>query len=149
MTNLAHDLFLDRTRQELSRATRYCLYLSLVVIDISDFAYMLAEHSRLGGSLTDSIYVPLAAGIRETVRSSDVVSSCDHQRIGILLMEVSGTGLATVAERVRGFTRDFLRGKLDLPQTSLVKVYTASFPGEVTSFSQLVSQFAKGRGTIH
>ena len=62
-------------------------------------------------------------------------------------MEVSEPGLACVADRVQTFTRDFLRGQLDLPEASLVRVYAASFPEEVTSGYRLPFLIEDGAGT--
>lgn len=149
MENLPHHLFLDRARQEMSRAERYCLYLSIVILDVSDFARVFSGETQRAQSIARAICDQLAESLKQVIRSSDVVSDYEKNRIGLLLMETSGPGLQGVVERVGAFASDFLRGQLDAGRRQLVRVYAASFPDEVTTFSQLVTGFATNSEVVH
>jgi hypothetical protein len=91
----------------------------------------------------------MTLGLKQVLRSSDLVSEHENCRIGVLILEASGGGLDRVVERIRGFADDFLRGQIDSSYDPIVRVYKASFPEEFTAFSQLVKQLARGRELVN
>jgi hypothetical protein len=149
LSNLSHNLFLERTRQEMSRAERYCLYLSIVVVDVSDFARAFQGRAEGRREVLGTICGQLAERLGHVVRTSDVVSGFEKNRVALLLMEASGPGLEKVVNRVQAFVSDFLQGQVDVAFRPLVRVYAASFPEEVTAFSHLVSRISGNSELVH
>jgi GGDEF domain-containing protein len=135
--------FVDRTRQELSRAERYCLFLSVILIDMNDLSRALANRN-LGEKIDlDEVCRAVEKNLRESLRASDIVSPCEKHRIGLLLMETSRSGLEIVRRRIDSFLRDFLRAALRLPFEPEVTVKDASFPEEPDQFSDLAETLAR------
>jgi len=129
--------FIERTRQELSRAERYCLFLSIMLIDLSEFSRALGKRKNVSAAAAESLAERLENGLRQTVRDSDVVASFDRNRVGLLLMETSRTGLKVVKERIEGFLRDYLRGAFQIPFEPVYQIKAASFPEEPDTFGKL------------
>jgi GGDEF domain-containing protein len=134
-----HELFLERTRQEVSRSERYCLFLSLVLVDLNDFIRAVANREH--GDQVDPLTVTsgIARGLKQSLRNSDVVSSLEKNRMGVLLMETSMSGLETVQNRIESFIRDYLKGELRLPFEPPIEIQTASYPEESERFTDLTS----------
>ncbi len=129
--------FFERTRQELSRAERYCLFLSIMLIDLSEFARALGKRKHLSSDAAESLAERLETGLRQTVRDSDVVASFDRNRVGLLLMETSRTGLKVVKDRIENFVKDYLRGAYQVPFEPTYQITSASFPEEPDTFGKL------------
>ncbi len=135
--------FVDRTRQELSRAERYCLFLSVILIDMNDLSRAVANRN-LGEKVDlDEVCRAVEKNLRDSLRASDIVSPCEKHRIGLLLMETSRSGLEVVRRRIDSFLRDFLRAALRLPFDPEVTVKDASFPEEPDQFSSLAESLAR------
>ena len=140
--------FVDRTRQELSRAERYCLFLSVILIDMNDLSRAVANR-KLGDRISlDDVCREVEKNLRGSLRASDIVSPCDRHRIGLLLMETSRSGLDVVKRRVDGFLRDYLRAALRLPFDPELVIKDASFPEEPDQFSELSENLARYQATI-
>ena len=146
---LASDFsFVDRTRQELSRAERYCLFLSVLLIDMNDLSRAVANRN-LGDKINlEEVCREVEKNLRSSLRASDIVSGCERHRIGLLLMETSRSGLEVVKRRVDGFLRDYLRAALRLPFDPEVSIKDASFPEEPDQFSELAEQLSRAQGAI-
>ena len=137
--------FMERTRQELSRAERYCLFLSILLIDLSEFSRALGKRKHISPAAAESLAERLETGLRQTVRDSDVVASFDRNQVGLLLMETSRTGLKIVKERIEAFVRDYLRGAYQVPFEPIYQIKAASFPEEPDTFGKL-TRFAVVEG---
>lgn len=129
--------FAERARQELSRAERYCLFLSMILIDMNDLSRAIANRQNPEGIDLQAICKDVEKNLRESLRASDVVAPCNENRIGLLLMETSRSGLEVVKKRVDSFVRDYLRAALRLPFDPEVVVKDASFPEEPEQFADL------------
>ncbi|MCK4857661.1 MAG: hypothetical protein KAT58_06825 [candidate division Zixibacteria bacterium] len=149
MPSDSHQSFLIRARQEIKRAERYCLFLSLVVVDIGAFIKEIVGRSEMEKIDLDSVCREIKQGIGETVRSCDVVARIDQGRVALLLVETPRAGMEKATERIRSFALDFLRGQLELPVESRISVETASFPEEITRFSRLVASFGEEKQPVH
>ncbi len=140
--------FVDRTRQELSRAERYCLFLSVILIDMNDLSRAVANRN-LGDKINlGEVCREVEKNLRGSLRASDIVSTCERHRIGLLLMETSRSGLEVVKRRVDGFLRDYLRAALRLPFDPEVTIKDASFPEEPDQFSELSQNLSLGQPAI-
>lgn len=152
MTELtANHTFSFRARQEVSRAERYCLFLSLMLIDTKELSRALQARKSSPEMSDDDLRLRIEEGVRGAVRASDVVSAFEQNRIGVLLMETSRAGLEIVKQRINLFLVDYLRGTLQLPFEPAVSIRDASFPEESEQFNQLAqllgrNQAASGNG---
>lgn len=148
MTQEISQNFVDRTKQELSRAERYCLFLSMILIDMNDIKRAVANR-HLGDKVDlDDVCRSVEKNLRGTLRASDIVSSCDQHRIGLLLMETSRSGLEIVKRRVDVFLREYLRAALKLPFDPEVAIKDASFPEEPDQFSELAQRLSRSRAAV-
>lgn len=138
--------FVDRTKQELSRAERYCLFLSMILIDMNELSRAVANRN-LGEKIDlEDVCREVEKNLRGSLRASDIVSPCDRHRIGLLLMETSRSGLEVVKRRVETFLRDYLRAALRLPFEPEVAIKDASFPEEPDQFSNLAEYLSRFPG---
>jgi hypothetical protein len=135
----SHQQFLERTQLEISRAERYCLFLSLVLIDLSDFVRAVVKRQEQLKIDLDSVCVQIEAGLRSSLRLSDVISTFEKNRMGILLVETSKANLDGVKKRIETFVLDYLKGGLSLPFDPQLDVRTASYPEDVDRFAALTS----------
>lgn len=126
-----------RARQEMSRAERYCLFLSLMLIDMNELSRALAARTSGIEVGAEELRRHIEDGVRSALRASDVVASYDQSRIGVLLMETSRSGLEIVKQRISAFLIDYLRGTLQLPFEPAVTIRDASFPEESEQFIEL------------
>lgn len=94
-----HRHFYDRLGQEVARAKRYELSLSLLIIDIDDFKrYNDAFGHRAGDAVLHDVAALLKMGTRQNV---DLVARYGGEEFAIILPSTGVDGAVTVGERVR------------------------------------------------
>jgi diguanylate cyclase (GGDEF)-like protein len=99
--------FQVRLREEVTRANRYDLKLSLIFIDIDHFKIVNDRHGhQCGDEILKEASQLLAAGIGELdllsrLRKSDIIARYGGEEFVIILPETAAGGAATVAERLR------------------------------------------------
>lgn len=90
----AHEAgFLDRIRQEVERAKRFDLGLSLLLLDVE--AQALDPHALRG------LVADLVALVRAELRGSDVLGFVGQARIAALLVHTDVSGIGAVVSRVQ------------------------------------------------
>lgn len=146
-SNTNHN-FGRRTRQELSRAERYCLFLSMMLIDMNELSRALQARKQANDLSPEDLRIRIEEGVRGAVRASDVVAAFENNRIGVLLMETSRTGLEIVKNRINSFLMDYLRGTLQLPFEPALSIRDASFPEESEQFMELTLQVNRVQPTL-
>jgi hypothetical protein len=137
VVNESHQRFLERTQMEISRAERYCLFLSLILVDLGDFARAVVNRQEQLKIDLDSICSQIELGLRSSLRLSDVISTFEKNRMGILLVETSKANVENVRKRIETFVHDFLKGGVSLPFEPTLDVRTASYPEDSDRFSAL------------
>ena len=94
-----HRYFYDRLAQEVARAQRYELPLSLLMIDIDDFK---AYNDRFGHRAGDTVLSDMAVRIKSQTRQRvDFVARYGGEEFAIILPSTPVQGAATVGERLR------------------------------------------------
>jgi diguanylate cyclase (GGDEF)-like protein len=94
-----HRHFYERLAQEVARAQRYGLALSLLIIDIDDFkSYNDAFGHRAGDSLLHDVALMLKTETRHNV---DLVARYGGEEFAIILPSTGAEGAAVVGERLR------------------------------------------------
>jgi len=98
------DYFMTRLTQEIDRANRYQLPLSLLMIDIDNFKLV---NDTLGHPQGDAVLKIIAKVLRKEVRAIDLVGRYGGEEFIIMLPETgygddaSASGALVVAERIR------------------------------------------------
>lgn len=117
--------FKDRIESELSRAIRYELKLSMLVIDVDSFK---SVNDRFGHLAGDTVLKEISRRILETVRLSDVVVRYGGDEFVVLLTDTDKEAAKIVAEHVRKAVSDLtvaIDGKA-IPVS--ISIGAASFP---------------------
>lgn len=92
-----HRYFRDRLRDEFRRASRYDDPVSLVLMDIDQFAGLNEKH---GASVGDQVVKDVARLLKKTVRDTDLLSRYSGGGFAMVLPKTHVAGALTVAERV-------------------------------------------------
>jgi diguanylate cyclase (GGDEF)-like protein len=94
-----HRYFYDRLAQEVARAQRYDLPLSLLMIDIDDFkAYNDRSGHRAGDALLRQLGVVLRSQTRQQI---DLVARYGGEEFAVILPSTGVTGAARAGQRLR------------------------------------------------
>jgi diguanylate cyclase (GGDEF)-like protein len=111
--------FATRIEEEIERARRYSLELSLLLIDVDDFKRLNDELGHLAG---DYLLRQIAEVLKRSVRVFDVCTRFGGEEFAIL-MPGSGTGNALiVAERIRSRVEQASREAGPLPPHTRITV---------------------------
>jgi len=95
---LNHDHFRERFDQEMARARRYALPLTLLMADLDGFK---AYNDSQGHLFGDRALALLAALIMQSARASDLVSRYGGEEFAVLLPQTDLAGGIARAERIR------------------------------------------------
>ncbi len=99
-----HRYFYDRLAQEVARAQRYDLPLSLLMIDIDDFkAYNDRSGHRAGDALLRQLGVVLRSQTRQQI---DLVARYGGEEFAVILPSTGVAGAARAGERLRDAIND-------------------------------------------
>ena len=113
----------ERIEQELARATRHDLPLSIVLADIDDFKSL---NDRFGHRYGDEALRDFAALCSDELRGADLVCRVGGEEFAIVLPHVAEHDALVTAERLRRAVRDGLGDPDGRPLTASFGV--ASFP---------------------
>ena len=99
LTGLFNRRYFDaRLREEIGRARRYSLDLSLLTIDVDNFKTLNDSHGHLAG---DAVLRGIAKVLRRSVRVFDVCIRCGGDEFAILAPGSGAGNAAQSAERIR------------------------------------------------
>jgi diguanylate cyclase (GGDEF)-like protein len=93
-----HRYFQEQLCIELSRAQRYDLNFSIVIVDVDNFKDINDTYGHIAG---DEILRRLAAYIKKTTRESDIVARYGGDEFVMLLPETPKDGAAALCNRIR------------------------------------------------
>ena len=94
-----HRYFYERLAQEVARANRYGLPLSLLVIDVDDFK---RYNDRFGHRVGDAVLHDLAALLKAQTRQQvDLAARYGGEEFAVILPSTGSEGAAVVGERLR------------------------------------------------
>jgi diguanylate cyclase (GGDEF)-like protein len=89
---------LSRLEEELDRAGRYGRQLSIVLVDLDHFKRLNDSYGHMAG---DRVLNSVARGLRDNVRSVDVVGRYGGEEFMIVLPETDPDSAASLAEKLR------------------------------------------------
>lgn len=99
LTNLFnHRYFHEQLLEEIYRAERYKRSLSIIMLDIDDFAYYNQNHGYAAG---DSVLKQTAIIIKENTRQADVISRYGPEEFTVILPESKLKEALLVGEKIR------------------------------------------------
>ena len=91
-------VFFERLEAELARSKRHGNPLSLMMVDVDHFKTINDRH---GHQVGDVVLADIAKGLREALRTADVVARYGGEEFAIILPETDITEATRAAERVR------------------------------------------------
>lgn len=109
----------ERVEQEIARWQRHHRPMSLLVLDLDNFAAINSEYSRETG---DEILVHVSTVIKQSLRTLDMVVRFGGEEFAILLPETNEMGAQIVAERLRMELESQIILPLVMPITASVGV---------------------------
>lgn len=118
---------IERCEQEISRAKRYNLPVSCLLIDVDSFKTV---NDTYGHPVGNEVLRELAGLLRSSVRGSDTIGRFGGEEFLIVLPQTDRDGAVVLAERLRRAVEinRFKVGRWDVGVT--VSVGVATFPGE-------------------
>jgi len=90
--------FMTRYDDEFSRAAKYKLSLSLLIIDLDHFKQINDTYGHLSG---DMVLKKVSSMIRESIREVDFSCRFGGEEFAVVLSETDKAGVLMVAERIR------------------------------------------------
>jgi diguanylate cyclase (GGDEF)-like protein len=109
--------FLELIEKELSRARRFELPVSLVMLDIDHFKRINDTHGHLAG---DRVLQRFADVVRAELRKEDVLVRYGGEEFCVLVPDVAGPGAVTLAGRIRAAVarEPFVIDGIEIPVTT-------------------------------
>jgi diguanylate cyclase (GGDEF)-like protein len=90
--------FHTRLMEELDRAKRYNLPLSLAMVDVDFFKTVNDRHGHLAGDL---VLERLAEALKKETRLSDIVARYGGEEFGLIMPYVDNRNVSMIGERIR------------------------------------------------
>lgn len=132
-----HRIFSQMLKEELSRALRYRLPLSLVMFDVDNFKWFNDTYGHPDG---DKVLRAVADILRETLRKCDIPFRYGGEEFIALLPETAREPAMMVAERIRQAIENESRRFLPetIPHGVTVSVGVAAFPADADTADSLL-----------
>ena len=129
--------FKEQLQQELTRATRYNLNVSLVIMDIDHFKHY---NDRNGHPAGDAVLKKLSALLMTNVRSMDLAVRYGGEEFCLVLVETNKSAAGVAAEKIRKLIEDNSFEFEDSQPDGKLTISTgvATFPEDGTAFNELV-----------
>jgi hypothetical protein len=119
--------FRDIALMELKRAERYRNFLSLLVLNLSEFLSTAGRRKITSDEEATRFMESLINRIQKGARETDVISGARNAHLVMLLPETNQVGAEIAAKRFRKLLSEFLADYLDSD-------YRFDIPLEITSF---------------
>jgi len=121
--------FRDLALLELKRAERYRNFLSLLVLNLSEFL-ATAGRRKIDSPQKAHQFISQAINrIKHGARETDIISAIDNSRLALLLPETDQKGAAVAAERFRELVSELMSEILELDYDFRIPLEVTSFPG--------------------
>lgn len=114
LTSVYNRRFMEkRLAEEIAKASRYCLQLSILLFDLDHFKRVNDEHGHQAG---DRMLVEISALVKKILRDSDILSRYGGEEFLVIAPNTSPAEVALLAERLRiGIeTYEFLKEREEL-----------------------------------
>jgi GGDEF domain-containing protein len=121
--------FRDHVLLELKRAERYRNFLSMLVLNLSEFLSSAGRRKIKSDKEADEFIKDVLYRLRLVSRETDTISPIDHSRLVMILPETDQKGAHIARDRMRAQLSDYLSEFLELD-------YKFEIPVEITSFPE-------------
>jgi diguanylate cyclase (GGDEF)-like protein len=124
-------------RNEMQRAQRYSVPLSLVFFDLDHFKQV---NDTLGHQAGDRVLQEFATLVTGGARANDVAARYGGEEFAVILPHTGGEMALRVAERIRSAVQEFVFYETDVPTRITVSAGIATFPSfeDVDSVNGLI-----------
>lgn len=119
--------FRDAALLEMKRAERYRNFLSLLVLNLSEFLATAGKRKIDSPEKSEAFVKEAAERLARFVRETDLVSILQDDQLVMLLPETDINGARLAADRFRDILSEFMGEYLE-------SNYRFNVPGEITSF---------------
>jgi len=130
--------FMMRLLEEFSRAQKFSLNISFIMIDIDNFKKINDTYGHLVG---DTVLKEIAKVIKENVREIDSVARMGGEEFAIIFPETDKAAAITVAERIRSRVSQKIIKAFDEVLSVTISVGVAAFP-QNTLYSDVLMEIA-------
>lgn len=127
--------FRDIAIMELKRAERYRNFLSLLVLNLSEFLGTAGRRKINSPEDIREFVIAAASRIKSGARETDLVSILDEDRLVMLLPETDRTGAETAACRFSELLGDYIAEFLECDYNFDVPLEVSSFPNATNGIS--------------
>jgi len=131
--------FKEQLLQELKRAQRHSLNISVVMIDIDHFKQYNDKNGHPAG---DVVLKDIARLLRDNIRNIDLAARYGGEEFSLILIETEKTSAKIVSEKIRKLVEDYgFAYESSQPDGKLtISTGVATFPEDGEDFDTLVSK---------
>ncbi len=129
--------FREQLQQELNRATRHNLSVSLIMIDLDHFKHYNDTNGHPAG---DALLRTMARLFKENIRNIDLAARYGGEEFSLVLIETNKYAAKIVAEKIRKLVEGhpFDHGETQPLGKITISTGVATFPEDAKGFDQLV-----------
>ena len=114
--------FLNKVNEELQRAERYRIFISLTVFDLSTISNQSQADKQ-------EKLEKIMASVKDNIRTIDYASMITNDRLGLLFPETTRQGAEIVARRISEIIKETFSVDIDKSSTqNIVPLEMASYP---------------------
>lgn len=140
----SHRIFGLQALKELKRAERYCEFLSLVIVDLSNlFESRIRAMAKVSPRQKSAQLADLRDFISGSVRETDLVSGFEDRRLALLLVETTQEGAKALSKRLEEGVKYFLRERLNLSGQLNIPFKIISYPDKVKGREEIYETIQK------
>jgi GGDEF domain-containing protein len=122
--------FRDMALLELKRAERYRKFLSLLVLNLSEFVSTAGRRKISTREEVDRFMESVIGRIRQVARETDLISGINNRHLVMLLPETDRVGAEAASTRFQQMVAEFLSDFLDSDYEFDISVDITSFPDQ-------------------
>jgi len=123
-----HHDFASVVRYELKRSERYCSFVSILTVRLDSLHNRLMRKFPANPVMADDFVAHMFKAIRTAIRVTDIVSTIDRDRVGLLLVETPKEGAVVLAKRLSDHLSDYFERTGELTSTVKPKIEIGSYP---------------------
>ncbi|MBI4379453.1 MAG: sensor domain-containing diguanylate cyclase [Nitrospinae bacterium] len=137
-----HRYFVKSLNDELKRANRYQMNLSLIMIDVDYFKTYNDSHGHLMGN---DILKEVARILKNGIRDIDILARYGGEEFVIILPQTENKNAAAIAERIRMAVEDFkfYKGETQPAGKVTISLGIAMFPDDGGTMAELIDKADK------
>ena len=121
--------FRDLALLELKRAERYCNFLSILILNLSEFLATAGKRKIDSPEKAREFVVRAVNRLKLSARETDIISQIGDSQLAMLLPETDREGASVAAERFREMINELMSEILDSNYDFDIPLEVTSFPG--------------------